>query len=253
MAERPQLQTLQKLQIGESHGEYQELTPRTKTKMGILKAMLPGTVALLFTCETGAAEKASPVKNVNNASPADECCQEEEREKEPQCRKQLPRRRPHTQTRRRAMVQAARQRKAEIHNLEQRYLKAYGRLPLTPAEKDQAGVRELYVQYRKMKRFIRDDAACAIQRSVRKSLLCSEDRNSVPLSGLKREKRELKSKLKAYDNQYLTRHGRLPSKAEKEPIRKLYERYNEVKKLIVGRAVQTKENRPFAKQMVGAP
>jgi hypothetical protein len=245
LAARPKIQTLQKLQVGNALEQHQELTPRTKTKIGILSAMLPGTVALLFSCEAAeSCDEANIGKGAESAPPPDRSCEEKEPEQDEQlCRKRpVLNRRRHTQTRRRAMVQAARQRKAEISELEQRYLKSYGRLPLTTAEKDQACVRGLYAQYRKMKRFIRDDAACAIQRSVRKHLISSDDRSSVPLSGLKREKRELKCRLKEYDNQFLTIQGRLPSKSEKEPIRNLYERYNEVKKLIVGRAVQTKES-----------
>eukprot|EP00935_MAST-01C_sp_MAST-1C-sp1_P001496 g1496.t1 len=225
---RPQLLQLQRLQLEDTQPGEQEMTPRTKSKMGILKAMLPGTVALLFSSDGDTEARDLPA---DPPAPAKH-----------ECAKQ-PKRRQHPQTRRRAMVQAARQRKAEISELEQQYLKEHGRLPLTPTEKDQAGVRELYVQYRKMKRFIRDDAACAIQRCARRRLLGTEDQATVPLAGLKREKRELKAKLKAYDNEFLMNNGRLPNKSEKEPIRNLYERYNEVKKAIVSRSVQAKENR----------
>ena len=42
-------------------------------------------------------------------------------------------------------------------------------------------------------------------------------------------KKTLKSSLKSYDVTFLAKEGRMPTKAEKEPIRHLYERYNSVK------------------------
>eukprot|EP00814_Leptocylindrus_danicus_P018715 CAMPEP_0116031434 /NCGR_PEP_ID=MMETSP0321-20121206/17507_1 /TAXON_ID=163516 /ORGANISM="Leptocylindrus danicus var. danicus, Strain B650" /LENGTH=1188 /DNA_ID=CAMNT_0003506549 /DNA_START=179 /DNA_END=3745 /DNA_ORIENTATION=+ len=46
---------------------------------------------------------------------------------------------------------------------------------------------------------------------------------------LLRQKRELKAQLKQYDNNFKRQHGRMPVKAEKEPIRHLYETYNTLK------------------------
>jgi len=42
-------------------------------------------------------------------------------------------------------------------------------------------------------------------------------------------KRNLKNRLKRYDMEFAREHGRMPVKAEKEPIRKLYEEYNVLK------------------------
>jgi hypothetical protein len=52
------------------------------------------------------------------------------------------------------------------------------------------------------------------------------------LSELQSQKRELKQLLKGYDMDFHRKHGRMPVKAEKEPIRNLYERYNALKNRI---------------------
>ncbi len=54
----------------------------------------------------------------------------------------------------------------------------------------------------------------------------------LSLSELQARKRELKQQLKQYDMSFARRHGRMPVKAEKEPIRHLYERYNALKSQI---------------------
>lgn len=54
----------------------------------------------------------------------------------------------------------------------------------------------------------------------------------MSLSELQARKRELKQQLKQYDMSFARRHGRMPVKAEKEPIRHLYERYNALKSQI---------------------
>ena len=46
---------------------------------------------------------------------------------------------------------------------------------------------------------------------------------------LQARKRELKQQLKQYDMDFARKHGRMPVKAEKEPIRHLYENYNSLK------------------------
>jgi len=51
----------------------------------------------------------------------------------------------------------------------------------------------------------------------------------VSLADLMVQKRELKAQLKSYDLNFAKRHGRMPVKAEKEPIRRLYEQYNALK------------------------
>lgn len=53
--------------------------------------------------------------------------------------------------------------------------------------------------------------------------------NDLPLQDLQARKRELKQQLKQYDMNFAKIHGRMPVKAEKEPIRHLYESYNALK------------------------
>lgn len=60
----------------------------------------------------------------------------------------------------------------------------------------------------------------------------ASDASRVSLSELQNRKRELKQRLKEYDMNFARRHGRMPVKAEKEPIRHLYERYNALKNQI---------------------
>ena len=54
----------------------------------------------------------------------------------------------------------------------------------------------------------------------------------LSLPELQALKRELKQQLKQYDTNFARRHGRMPVKAEKEPIRHLYESYNSLKNQI---------------------
>ncbi|KAL7576411.1 hypothetical protein ACA910_018215 [Epithemia clementina (nom. ined.)] len=54
----------------------------------------------------------------------------------------------------------------------------------------------------------------------------------LSLKELQARKRDLKSQLKQYDMNFFRRHGRMPVKAEKEPIRHLYESYNSLKSQI---------------------
>mmetsp|Transcript_29377 Transcript_29377/g.42036 ORF Transcript_29377/g.42036 Transcript_29377/m.42036 type:complete len:426 (+) Transcript_29377:182-1459(+) len=51
----------------------------------------------------------------------------------------------------------------------------------------------------------------------------------LSLSDLVSQKRDLKAQLKSYDLNFAREHGRMPVKAEKEPIRHLYEQYNALK------------------------
>ena len=54
----------------------------------------------------------------------------------------------------------------------------------------------------------------------------------LSLSELQTRKRELKQELKKYDVTFFNQNGRMPVKAEKEPIRHLYEKYNQLKNRI---------------------
>ena len=69
-----------------------------------------------------------------------------------------------------------------------------------------------------------------LQPSSSPSLLA--DNTSVSLTELQEKKRKLKSQLKKYDMDFARKHGRMPVKAEKEPIRHLYENYNQLKSQI---------------------
>jgi len=57
----------------------------------------------------------------------------------------------------------------------------------------------------------------------------SSELNGMSMSDLSARKRELKQQLKQYDMKFARKHGRMPVKAEKEPIRHLYENYNALK------------------------
>lgn len=74
----------------------------------------------------------------------------------------------------------------------------------------------------------------SIPRPVASPIVSSNSRASgdlarLSLPELQARKRELKQQLKQYDMSFARRHGRMPVKAEKEPIRHLYERYNALK------------------------
>jgi len=56
--------------------------------------------------------------------------------------------------------------------------------------------------------------------------------NGMTFAELQTRKRELKQQLKQYDMEFFNRHGRMPVKQEKEPIRHLYENYNSLKNRI---------------------
>ena len=60
----------------------------------------------------------------------------------------------------------------------------------------------------------------------------SSDLSNLSLDELQSRKRELKRQLKQYDIAFARRNGRMPVKAEKEPIRHLYESYNALKSQI---------------------
>ena len=64
------------------------------------------------------------------------------------------------------------------------------------------------------------------------SVASSEDVMVLSLPELQARKRDLKQQLKQYDMDFARKHGRMPVKAEKEPIRHLYENYNALKSQI---------------------
>jgi hypothetical protein len=72
-------------------------------------------------------------------------------------------------------------------------------------------------------------SAASVQSAVYSA---TTDFSNQPLSELQAKKRDLKQQLKQYDMNFARRHGRMPVKAEKEPIRHLYEAYNTLKNQI---------------------
>eukprot|EP00529_Nitzschia_sp_RCC80_P007732 CAMPEP_0113506944 /NCGR_PEP_ID=MMETSP0014_2-20120614/36187_1 /TAXON_ID=2857 /ORGANISM="Nitzschia sp." /LENGTH=1251 /DNA_ID=CAMNT_0000402491 /DNA_START=417 /DNA_END=4172 /DNA_ORIENTATION=- /assembly_acc=CAM_ASM_000159 len=79
------------------------------------------------------------------------------------------------------------------------------------------------------------------------------DMGRMSLSELQNRKRELKQRLKEYDMNFARRNGRMPVKAEKEPIRHLYERYNSLKNQITSMEQEARQtSTPAATQRSAA-
>jgi len=143
-------------------------------------------------------------------------------------------------------------------------MKEHGRLPKA---QERGNMNSIYSKYKDMKRSIRDCAAIDIQKNIRRFLLRKKylisytklskslridlksennslfkDLNqtfstlsSIPIDiyakykYLLGQKRELKRKLKKFDEEFLQAKGRPPNKADKEIMRPLYTTYHEVK------------------------
>uniref|UniRef100_A0A7R9U7W0 FAM13A-like domain-containing protein n=1 Tax=Pinguiococcus pyrenoidosus TaxID=172671 RepID=A0A7R9U7W0_9STRA len=128
---------------------------------------------------------------------------------------------------RRRMVQACRVLRTQITKFEERFAETHGH---PPKGAERAPLGSTYAQYRSWKRFIREDAAQHIQRCFREHRRKKENQHATKKTKLLKQKRIVKQQLKAFDQDFYEKHGRLPKKAEKEPIRKLYEVYNGIKK-----------------------
>ena len=104
-----------------------------------------------------------------------------------------------------------------------------------PRGSDRRPLASTYRQYRDWKRCIRHDAAAAIQGLCRKRRARPMVRAPQPpvqqstIAQLRLDKRNIKKKLRAYDAQFIAKHGRSPTRFEKEPIRGLYELYYSAK------------------------
>ena len=104
-----------------------------------------------------------------------------------------------------------------------------------PRGSDRRPLASTYRQYRDWKRCIRHDAAAAIQglcRRRRARPMVSLTKPAVQqstIAQLRLDKRNIKKKLRAYDAQFIAKHGRSPTRFEKEPIRGLYELYYSAK------------------------
>ena len=101
-----------------------------------------------------------------------------------------------------------------------------------PRGRDRRPLASTYRQYRDWKRCIRHDAAAAIQGLCRRRrarpMVSSTQKPAIQTSTiaqLRLDKRNIKKKLRAYDAQFVAKHGRSPTRFEKEPIRGLYELY----------------------------
>ena len=148
-----------------------------------------------------------------------------------------------------------------VKAFEGEFARAKGRLP-RGADRDP--LASTYAQYRGWKRGVRDQAATQVQsmyrgvrvrrsrggvepRPARPALLPPPTRTALaPIAvgsntvALTTQKRQLKVRLKAFDSVFVQEHGRLPTRAEKEPIRALYVEYHKVKlALAAGRAPQS--------------
>jgi hypothetical protein len=82
--------------------------------------------------------------------------------------------------------------------------------------------------------------------------------NHLSLPELQSRKRDLKQQLKQYDMDFARQHGRMPVKAEKEPIRHLYETYNALKAQITllekeGQPVPSPNMQPTLSQRSPSP
>ena len=104
-----------------------------------------------------------------------------------------------------------------------------------PRGSDRRPLASTYRQYRDWKRCIRHDAAAAIQGLCRRRrarpMVAPAPRpvQQSTIAQLRLDKRNIKKKLRAYDAQFIAKHGRSPTRFEKEPIRGLYELYYSAK------------------------
>ncbi|KAJ1454729.1 hypothetical protein M885DRAFT_521322 [Pelagophyceae sp. CCMP2097] len=151
---------------------------------------------------------------------------------------------------RRQMVHACRALRMQIKSFEDDFSTAKGH---SPRGAERAPLASTYRQYREWKRDIRDHAASQIQALARRSAASppssaapagaqavqpraasaaapgNDPALKAPLLSLQQEKRRVKQQLKDYDTEFYRTHGRMPQKAEKEPIRQLYEAYHAIK------------------------
>lgn len=68
--------------------------------------------------------------------------------------------------------------------------------------------------------------------------------HSVSIPDLSSEKKRVKNELKVYDNAFLHKFSRIPSRTEKEPMRNLYMYYKRLKQAIVKKQAQPQLNGP---------
>jgi hypothetical protein len=165
---------------------------------------------------------------------------------------------------RRRMVAECKTLRYQISNFEADWNKTHNRLP---KGSERGAMQQVYTRYRDMKKEIRDNAACDIQRVARGYLLrarlakfavvlpyspsrhrggvgggptpasptAARQQATIPpelfakYKSLLTQKRDLKKELKMFDDQFVGTHGRAPRKSDKEVMRPLYQQYHEVK------------------------
>lgn len=170
---------------------------------------------------------------------------------------------------RRRMLHACKALRAQIKKFEEKFVADHGRLP---RGLERAPVASTQQQYKEWKKFIRSDAATHIQAiargravrrryseiwdKIRKKRQTSLDAVAdaympmpypPPAAGPAQsdkaaarekltqwteDKRRIKEKLKDFDMDFFDKHGRAPTKVEKEPMRSLYDQYNVLKNRI---------------------
>jgi len=159
-----------------------------------------------------------------------------------------------TSQERRDMIRRCRELRMEMKIAEADFEAEHGTGP-TGHIKD--NIRKNGKLYRELRTKVREDAARCLQRAVRTWLLDEIDSPSssnnkdndvvvnktwanvqelaqMSVKQLRGEKRAVKRDLKDFDREFIEKHGRKPSKKDKEPIRWQYERYNDLKLLIEG-------------------
>lgn len=137
-----------------------------------------------------------------------------------------------------------------------------------PKSQERGNMGNVYTKYRDLKREIRDAASTDIARVARgflsrvkfNKLRAQEDKKALPKTSnesksstpiqskdiskkeanfanselitkfreILDQKRELKRKLKKFDEDFLEKYGRNPKKSDKEVIRPMYQKYHEV-------------------------
>lgn len=167
-------------------------------------------------------------------------------------------------TARRRMVAECKSLKTKISQFEEKWYRDNNR---TIKNSDRGPMQTVYTKYRDIKKAIRDHAATDIQRYIRGYLCRSTKKNKTifqvsdcketnstttePIHFLEAkvdqhlskipvdiyskyrellgEKRDLKRKLKRFDEDFESQHGRVPNRSDKEVMRPLYQKYHDVK------------------------
>jgi len=145
---------------------------------------------------------------------------------------------------RRKMVSECKTLRGQIFDFEQEFFKSHNRAPKGP---ERGPMNAIYVKYRELKREIRDAAARDIQRlirgarcrkqlhklqsipaNIREGLSIANYELLLRFKDLIENKKDLKRRLKKFDEDFLVQHGKAPKKSDKEVIRPMYQKYHEV-------------------------